>query len=115
MWKNRLNYALIMLVLLILLVLFSKPFLLAILLLLSAVALLLALFTWHDAESIRTSVSIQSGGREGSETPMTFCFASKKRLLAARSILVEMEAYNEMFCETAQKRMLFALSDTENE
>ena len=33
MWKNRLNYALIMLVLLILLVLFSKPFLLAILLL----------------------------------------------------------------------------------
>ena len=39
MWKNRLNYALIMLVLLILLVLFSKPFLLAILLLLSAVVL----------------------------------------------------------------------------
>ena len=46
---------------------------------------------------------------------MTFRFASKKRLLAARSILVEMEAYNEMFCETAQRRMLFALSDTENE
>ena len=69
MWKNRLNYALIMLVLLILLVLFSKLFLLAILLLLSAVALLLALFTWHDAKSIRTSVSIQSGGREGEKHP----------------------------------------------
>ena len=69
MWKNRLNYALIMLVLLILLVLFSKPFLLAILLLLSAVALLLALFTWHDAESIRTSVSIQAAAERGAKHP----------------------------------------------
>lgn len=115
MWKNRLSYALFVLVLLVLLVLFSKPFLLAMLLVMLAVAVVLGLLTWYDAKNISTVVRIQSGGREGSKTPMTFTFASKKRLLAAHSILVEIEVYNDMFRETEQKHMLFALSDAENE
>lgn len=115
MWKNRLSYALFVLVLLVLLVIFSKPFLLAMVLILLAAAVLLALFTWYDARNISTHVRIQSGGREGSKTPMTFAFVSKKRLLAAHSILVEIEVYNDMFRETEQKHMLFELSDAENE
>ena len=115
MWKNRLSYALFVLVLLVLLVIFSKPFLLAMVLIMLAVAVLLALLTWQDARNISTTVRIQSGGREGSTTPMTFTFASKKRLLAAHSILVEIEVYNDMFRETEHKHMLFELSDAESE
>ena len=115
MWKNRLSYALFVLILLVLLVMFSKPFLLVMLLVTLAAAVLLAFFTWYDAKNISTVVRIQSGGREGSETPMTFTFTSKQRLLAAHSILVEIEVYNDMFRETEQKHMLFELSDAESE
>lgn len=115
MWKNRLGYALFVAVVLVLLVVFSEPFLLVMLLVMLAAAVVLALFTWQDAKNIHTLVRIQSGGREGSKTPMTFTFTSKRRLLAAHSILVEIEVFNDMFREREQKYLLFALSDHENE
>lgn len=79
MWKNRLAFALLYAALLVLLLLFSKPFLLATLIVLVVLAALMALLTRRDARLLRTSVRVKSGGREGETVPMTFTFA----LLAA--------------------------------
>ena len=77
MWKNRLAFALLYAALLVLLLLFSKPFLLAALIVLVVLAALMALLTRRDARLLRTSVRVKSGGREGETVPMTFTFAPK--------------------------------------
>lgn len=82
MWKNRLAFALLYAALLVLLIAFSKPFLLAALIVLAVSAALMALLTRRDARLLRTSVRVKSGGREGETVPMTFTFAPKRRLLA---------------------------------
>lgn len=82
MWKNRLAFALLYAALLVLLIAFSKLFLLAALIVLAVSAALMALLTLRDARLLRTSVRVKSGGREGETVPMTFTFAPKRRLLA---------------------------------
>lgn len=115
MWKNRLAFALLYAVLLVLLILFSKPFLLAALIVLAVSAVLMALLTRRDARLLRTSVRVRSGGREGETMPMTFTFAPKRRLLAAQSILVEVESCNDMFGVSVHKHLLFDLADDQQE
>ena len=61
MWKNRLAFALLYAALLVLLLLFSKPFLLAALIVLVVLAALMALLTRRDARLLRTSVRVKSG------------------------------------------------------
>ncbi len=61
MWKNRLAFALLFAALLVLLIIFSKPFLLAALIVLALSVALMALFTRRDARLLRTSVRVQSG------------------------------------------------------
>ena len=115
MWKNRLAFALLYAALLVLLILFSKPFLLAALIVLAVSAALMALLTRRDARLLRTSVRVKSGGREGETVPMTFTFAPKRRLLAAQSILVEVESRNDMFGVSVHKHLLFDLADDQQE
>lgn len=115
MWKNRLAFALLYAVLLVLLILFSKPFLLAALIVLAVSAALMALLTRRDARLLRTSLRVKSGGREGETVPMTFTFAPKRRLLAAQSILVEVESRNDMFGVSVHKHLLFDLADDQQE
>ena len=115
MWKNRLAFALLFAALLVLLIIFSKPFLLAALIVLVVSAALMALFTRRDARLLRTSVRVQSGGREGETVPMTFTFAPRRRFLAARSILVEVESRNDMFGVSVHKYLAFDLSDNQQE
>ena len=115
MWKNRLAFALLFAALLVLLIIFSKPFLLAALIVLVVSAALMVLLTRRDARLLRTSVRVQSGGREGETVPMTFTFASKRPLLAARSILVEVESRNDMFSVSVHKYLAFDLADDQRE
>lgn len=115
MWKNRLGFALLCVTVLVLLILFSKPFLLAAFIVLLLSAALMALLTRRDAQLLRTSVRVQSGGREGETVPMTFTFAPKRRLLAARSILIEVDACNDMFGVSAHKYLSFELADDQRE
>ena len=115
MWKNRLAFALLYAALLVLLLLFSKPFLLAALIVLVVLAALMALLTRRDARLLRTSVRVKSGGREGETAPMTFTFAPKRRLLAAQSILVEVESRNDMFGVSVHKYLVFDLADDQQE
>ena len=115
MWKNRLGFALTLAVLTVLLVVFSKPFLLIVLLLMLLVAVLMGVFTRRDARLLHTEVRVRSGGREGDTVPMTFTFSSGRRLLAARSILVELDVRNEMFGADERKYLLFELTDRHNE
>ena len=61
MWKNRLAFALLYAALLVLLLLFSKPFLLAALIVLAVSAALMALHR-QDARLLRTSVRVNPAG-----------------------------------------------------
>ena len=94
MWKNRLGFALTLALLAVLLLAFSKPFLLIVLLMMVMTALVTALLTKRDARNLRTHVRLHSGGREGDIARMTFAFSSRRQLLAANSILVELNVRN---------------------
>lgn len=115
MWKNRLGFALTLALLAVLLLVFSKPFLLIVLLMMVLMALVMALLTARDARRLRTRVQLRSGGREGDVAKMTFTFASRRHLLAAHSILVELNVRNEMFGLEEHKRLLFELGGRQSE
>ena len=115
MWKNRLGFALTLALLAVLLLAFSKPFLLIVLLMMVMTALATALLTKRDARNLQTHVRLHSGVREGDIAKMTFAFASRRQLLAANSILVELNVRNEMFGFEEHKSLLFELDGRQSE
>ncbi len=115
MWRNRLGFALTLALLAVLLLAFSKPFLLIVLLTMVLTALVTALLAKRDALNLQTHVRLHSGVREGDIAKMTFAFASRRQLLAANSILVELNVRNEMFGFEEHKSLLFELDGRQSE
>lgn len=114
MKKSRLGYILLLLLLTGLLLVFSKPFLLEMLLLLVGVVALAAWLVCMDAEKLQVDFHVRTGEQAGRETPLTFHVRTTGRLLAVRSVLVELEIHNAMFHTTECRRFLLRITGREN-
>lgn len=67
-----------------------------------------------DAASLRLSLSVQPGGREGE--PLTICLkvSSPRVLHVARSVYLDITMHNRLLGETRQRDMVLSLAGSEN-
>lgn len=91
MWKNRLAYGLVLLTAAVLLFLYSKPFLLTVLIVLLLLMVINGVLVLHDAHSIRVSMRVRPGGQQGKDVNLNIIVNSDKKLLAAQEIFLELE------------------------
>ncbi len=114
MWKNRICYLLALLALASLVWVFGKPFLLCVFVLAAGLPPALWLLLRKDAASLRLSLSVQPGGREGE--PLTICLkvSSPRVLHAARSVYLDITMHNRLLGETKQRDMVLSLAGSEN-
>lgn len=114
MWKNRICYLLALLALASLVWVFGKPFLLCVFVLAAGLPPALWLLLRKDAASLRLSLSVQPGGREGE--PLTICLkvSSPRVLHAARSVYFDITMHNRLLGETRQRDMVLSLAGSEN-
>lgn len=114
MKKSRLGYAALLLSMVVLLVVFSKPFLLVMLLVLTGLVVLTAGLVRIDAERLQVEFHVRTGEQAGRETPLTFLVHTRGRLLAVRSVLVELEIHNAMFHTTECRQFLLRITGKED-
>lgn len=81
MWKNRLAYGLVLLTAAVLLFLYSKPFLLTVLIVLLLLMVINGMLVLHDAHSIRVSMRVRPGGQQGKDVNLNITVNSIKSCL----------------------------------
>ena len=85
MWKNRLAYGLVLLTAAVLLFLYSKPFLLTVLIVLLLLMVINGVLVLHDAHSIRVSMRVRPGGQQGKDVNLNIIVNSDKSCLPRRN------------------------------
>lgn len=115
MWKNRLGYALVMAGCAILLFFYSTPFLLYILMVMTAVALSMLCLLRRDAGFLQTEFQIHKlSGSADSQVSLKVHTASTHRILAAGSVIMDIAVRNEMFDTVEHRRLLLNLRNNKN-
>lgn len=110
MWENRICYLLFGLVVALLLFHFSQPFLLCALICLVALALFMAISLRREAAGLAVSLRTSPGGQVGKQLYASVTATAGRRLLAARSVLTEIEIVNTTTGFTKRQRFLLPLS-----
>ena len=110
MRRRRLAYWLVLAVLAVFLAFFSQPFFLWALVVLAALALVVGILVRQDARKLTLRLEVRSGGREGSQVPLTLVVRPKGRILAARCIEVDLRAENSMFGEVRRQKLQLRLA-----
>lgn len=115
MRSNRIGYILLMVVLAVMLYFFAMPFLAYFIILLIAIAGVMGLLLVCDSFNIHAGLTVRRNGQLGRELPYTLSIGSRHGLLITRSVLVELEIYNNMFGSTTYKTLMFELKDGKND
>ena len=110
MWKNRLAYGLVLLTAAVLLFLYSKPFLLTVLIVLLLLMVINGMLILHDAHSIRVSMRVRPGGQQGKDVNLNIIVNSDKKLLAAQEIFLELETQSTLLGTKKEGRFLLPLT-----
>lgn len=110
MWENRICYLLFGLVVAVLLFQFSQPFLLCLLICLVVLALFMAIALRREAANLTVSLRTSPGGQVGKQLYASVTATAGHRLLAARSVLMEVELANITTGYTKRQRFLLPLS-----
>ena len=110
MWKNRLAYGLVLLTAAVLLFLYSKPFLLTVLIVLLLLMVINGVLVLHDAHSIRVSMRVRPGGQQGKDVNLNIIVNSDKKLLAAQEIFLELETQSTLLGTKKERRFLLPLT-----
>ncbi len=113
MWRNRLAYISIMVVLLGLLLFSSEEYLLYLIIIMAVLAAAAATLVRLDAAGMKVTYTVRSGTEEGRMVQLAIK-VDAKRMIAARTVLVEFEIKNRMFDTYEQRRFLLELSDRKN-
>ena len=114
MWKNRLGYILFLVAVLVMMVISGKPYLLGMLIGLILLGAAMAVLTRHDVADLKISASAPSGTQEGKDNFFIIEARSKKRIRAARCLLVTVCETNEMFGSTWERRLILPLKGKTN-
>ena len=109
MWRNRLVWISLMVIMAGLLFYSSEEFLLYIIVLMAIAAVTAAVLLSLDARRMRISYSVRAGIEEGSSLQLVIRIQTG-RVTAARSVLAEFEIKNRMF-DTYEKKHFLHLLD----
>lgn len=110
MWENRICYILFGLAVAVLLFWYSQPFLLCVFACMVLLALFLVLCLRHEAAATTVSLHTSPGGQAGRQLYATVTVNARRRLLAARSVLTEIEIGSITTGYTKRQTFLLPLS-----
>lgn len=113
--KNRIGYILLMACLAVLVFLYSKPFLLFVLIVLAVLTVWVSILSHVDAANLKVELQILSGVQEGKDLKLLVKIHSASPLYVARSLLIGMDIENTMFQSCERKYYFMYLSGRENE
>ena len=113
--KNRIGYILLMACLAVLVFLYSKPFLLFVLIVLAVLVVWVSILSHVDAANLKVELQILSGVQEGKDLKLLVKIHSASPLYVARSLLIGMDIENTMFQSCERKYYFMYLSGRENE
>ena len=113
MWRNRLVWISLMVIMAGLLFYSSEEFLFYIIVLMVVAAVTAAVLLHLDARRMRLSYSVRPGIEEGGSMQLVIRIETG-RVTAARIVAVEFEIKNRMFDTYEKKRFLMELSDSKN-
>ena len=105
MRKRRLAYWLVLAVLAVFLFFFSQPFFLWALAVLGVLALVVAVLLRQDAKKLTLRLEVRSGGREGSQVPLTIVVRPRGRILVSRCMEVDLSIENLMFGSVRSRKL----------
>ena len=105
MRKRRLAYWLVLAVLAVFLFFFSQPFFLWTLAVLGVLALVVAVLLRQDAKKLTLCLEVRSGGREGSQMPLTIVLRPRGRILVSRCMEVDLSIENLMFGSVRSRKL----------
>lgn len=103
MWKNRLFYGLLIVILGILLFFFSNPFLLYAMIILILMACFAAGLLQSDARAVRISLQVRPGIQKGKELPLVFKIESRHRLRVTGMISLQVDIFYEMLQKSERR------------
>lgn len=103
MWKNRLFYGLLIVILGVLLFFFSNPFLLYAMIILILMACFAAGLMHGDAKAVRISLQVRSGIQRGKDLPLVFKVESRHPLRVTGIIRIQVDIFYEMLQKTERK------------
>lgn len=113
MLKNRLGFSFLILLFLALLIYAGNLYFLVAAVVLVIVLVLLGIFINMDAAKIKVSIDARGGAREGENLPVYISVNSKKRLIVAQSVYVEIDIENIMLGTVMQKKLRLMLTDSD--
>ena len=105
MRKRCLAYWLVLAVLAVFLFFFSRPFFLWALAVLGVLALVVAVLLRQDAKKLTLCLEVRSGGREGSQVPLTIVVRPRGRILVSRCMEVDLSIENLMFGSVRSRKL----------
>lgn len=114
MWRNRLGYILIVVGCMILLFIYSRPFMLYTAFLLVLISAAMYLLLRRDIRNIETKLAVTPAIREGQKAFLSVDISSGHFLYAAGYMLTEMEIRNEMFDTVEHRKFLMSISGHRN-
>lgn len=106
MWKNRIGYACMLMIMSGMLFHFGRPFLLGMLVLMVVLPLVMAAVLQMDARKIQVQLQARAGGKAGQELPAEFRISSEGKLYASGKLQVELKISNRMFGTEESRCML---------
>lgn len=115
MWKNRLACILFTAVLAVLLFFYYKPFFAGVIGIWILVILLMEICIFRDIKLINVKIHVRSGGRKGQNLTVIFDVTNKRPLLAANSVMIDMNIHNSMFDTEENYQLKCILSHDKNQ
>lgn len=114
MWKNRLGYICITAGCMVLLFMYSSPFLVYTCLLLVAAALVMGILLHREARNLKVDLNIEPAGLNGENVHPVMTLEAPVRLWASGYAMVEVSIQNLMFNTKEKKRFLMPVRGREN-
>lgn len=114
MWRNRLGYILIVVGCMILLFIYSRPFMLYTAFLLVLISAAMYLLLRRDIRNIETKLAVTPAIREGQKAFLSVDISSGHFLYVAGYMLTEMKIRNEMFDTVEHRKFLMSISGHRN-
>lgn len=113
MLKNRLGFSFLILLFLALLIYSGNVYFLVATVVMLIMLVLLGIFINMDAAKLKVGVDARDGAREGERLPVYVNVNSKKRLIVAQSVYVEIDVENVMLGTVMQKKLRLMLTDSD--
>lgn len=115
MWKSRISYGILILACLILMLVYSKPYLLYVAVLLLVLAACMIVLLRLDIGKLNVELKAGYWGQEGDTVHLKLKLNTEKHLLVTGGIYLRLAIINEMIGDTDYKSVFLPLAGREQE